>query len=333
MGKRPGQFQLMVPFLQAVEQLGIEREPLFSRFERRRKAQVQDGAAGKMDLVLMLEAATELAGDPGFAIRIGETINLLGTGSFGFAMMSSATVRDTLNLMLGYQKVLAPGPHWEAHPQQGGIMVRMNMKRGSGEQLRMATELVHSINIRHGRLLSNTRMAGVEIEVNYPRPCHAGTYLESLSLPLAYDREYSQVWIPESVLAMQLNPPDPAVNALFLQQCEEILNGMEAAESITAKVRQLLVVSTAGFPDSATVAQQMNMSERTLRRRLQGESTSFRAVLDDVRNVLAQRYLAETGLEVIDIAHLVGYSEPENFYRAFVRWNGVTPAQYRRWQG
>ena len=333
MGSHQNQFQLMEPFLEAVEQLGIERKQLFSRFQQRREAQAQGGASGKFDFVLMLETAAELAGDPGFAIRIGQAINLLGTGSFGFALMSSATFRDSLNLMLGYQKVLAPGPHWEAHPRQDGVMVRMNMKRGSAEQLRMATELVHSINIRHGRLLSNSQMGEIEIEVNYPRPSHSGTDLESLSLPLAYDSEYSQMWMPESVLSSPVNSANPAVNALFLQQCEEILNGMEAADDTTVAVRQLLVQSTEGLPDIATVAKQMNISERTLRRRLKEESTSFRAVLDDVRNRVARRYLDETGLEVVVIASLLGYSEPENFYRAFARWNGMTPAEYRRRQG
>ena len=74
----------------------------------------------------------------------------------------------------------------------------------------------------------------------------------------------------------------------------------------------------------------MNISERTLRRRLKEESTSFRAVLDDVRNRVARRYLDDTGLEIVVIASLLGYSEPENFYRAFSRWNGMTPAEYRR---
>ena len=178
MGSRQNQYQVMVPFLDALEQLGIEPEELFSGFQKRRDTQGEEVASGRTDFVLMLETAAELAGDPGFAIRIGQTINLCGTGSFGFALMSCNTFRDTLNLMLGFQKVLSPGPHWETHPRQDGVMVRMNMKRGSAEQQRMATELVHSINIRHGRLLSNSQMAEIEIEVNYPKPGHSGTHLE-----------------------------------------------------------------------------------------------------------------------------------------------------------
>ncbi len=74
----------------------------------------------------------------------------------------------------------------------------------------------------------------------------------------------------------------------------------------------------------------MHVSERTLRRRLGAESTTFRATAEEVRDLLAREYLIETELTVADIAHLLGYSETVNFRRAFVRWNGVTPGAYRQ---
>ena len=72
------------------------------------------------------------------------------------------------------------------------------------------------------------------------------------------------------------------------------------------------------------------MSERTLRRKLKNESVSFRALFDEVRDLLAIEYLTKTTLTVADIAHLLSYSETVNFRRAFVRWNGMTPSEYRQ---
>ncbi len=74
------------------------------------------------------------------------------------------------------------------------------------------------------------------------------------------------------------------------------------------------------------------MSQRTLRRRLNAESTSFRATLDEIRDLLAREYLTDTQLTVADIAHVLDYSETVNFRRAFVRLNGVTPSDYRQQQ-
>ena len=83
----------------------------------------------------------------------------------------------------------------------------------------------------------------------------------------------------------------------------------------------------------AQVAEGLHVSERTLRRRLEDESTSFRTTFEEVRDLLAREYLARTELTVAEIAHLLDYSETVNFRRAFVRWNGLTPSQYRQQQG
>ena len=78
------------------------------------------------------------------------------------------------------------------------------------------------------------------------------------------------------------------------------------------------------------VASMLHVSESTLRRRLKDESTNFRAICDEVRNVLACQYLCTTKLTVSEIANLLDYAETVSFRRAFVRWNGTTPSQYRQ---
>lgn len=67
-----------------------------------------------------------------------------------------------------------------------------------------------------------------------------------------------------------------------------------------------------------------------MRRRLEAESASFRAIVEEVRDLLAREYLTATELTVAEIAHLPDYSVTVNFRRAFVRWNGVTPSEYRK---
>ena len=117
---------------------------------------------------------------------------------------------------------------------------------------------------------------------------------------------------------------------MFHQQCEELLRGLNSVEKTTSAVRQVLIQSAGDFFDIAEVAESLNMSERTLRRHLEAESTSFRSICDEIRNLLSKEYLVATELTVADIAHLLNYAETVNFRRAFVRWNGVTPSEYRQ---
>jgi AraC-like DNA-binding protein len=85
-----------------------------------------------------------------------------------------------------------------------------------------------------------------------------------------------------------------------------------------------------GDPSVESVARRMHMSPRTLHRRLQEAETSYRVVVDDLRQDLALRYLAEDRLAIAEAAYLLGFSEASAFHRSFKRWTGRTPADYRR---
>ena len=119
---------------------------------------------------------------------------------------------------------------------------------------------------------------------------------------------------------------------MFHQQCEEMLRSLTTGKKITTEVRRLLLQSAGDFLDISQIAEHLNMSERTLRRKLKTESVSFRALFEEVGDLLATEYLTKTDLTIADIAHLLSYSETVNFRRAFVRWNGITPSEYRQRQ-
>lgn len=77
------------------------------------------------------------------------------------------------------------------------------------------------------------------------------------------------------------------------------------------------------------VAQALHLSQRTLQRRLQEEGTSYQQLLDDTRRDMADQYLQQPGLTLLEVAYLLGFADPSNFFRAFRRWFGCTPNEYR----
>ena len=85
-----------------------------------------------------------------------------------------------------------------------------------------------------------------------------------------------------------------------------------------------------GQPSLESVAERLGMNERVLRSRLTEAGTSFNQVLADYRCVLAKRLLARTDESIADVVYLTGFSEPSTFYRAFKRWTGLTPIEYRQ---
>jgi len=150
-----------------------------------------------------------------------------------------------------------------------------------------------------------------------------------LNAEVTFGAQHNQLFLSGHVLDTPVKTANSSEHVVFHQQCEEMLRGLNSVESTSIAVRQLLIQSAGDFLDIAQVAENLHVSERTLRRRLKAELTSFRSTFEEIRNMLAREYLLKTELTVADIAHLLGYSETVNFRRAFVRWNGVAPSQYR----
>ena len=319
--------------LQRLQEDGVSPEQLVAELARRGIKATPNTVAviSGVEALVLLETALDLSDDPCLMISLGQQLGIASFGSFGFALMSCANVRESVRLMLRYGQVLIQ-PGWAVHEQEGGLWLRAKITVGTAVQQQLFAELVFSNLSTVGRSLYGSkveRAEGVEIHLSYARPAHSACYKRAFNTPITFDCEHNQLFLPAQVLDTTVRTANRTQHVLFQQQCEELLRGLVSALETTAAVRQLLIESAGDFLDIAGVASRLHVSERTLRRRLEAESTSFRSVLDEIRDLLAREYLAKTELTVADIAHLLDYAETVSFRRAFTRWNGVTPNGYR----
>lgn len=278
----------------------------------------------------LLETAVTMSGDPAIAIRIGEDIDLAAYGTYGFAIMSSADMGAALDIFLRYGQSFILSSSWRRSEYEDGLILRLEQNTGTHYQQMLLTELCFSHLHGNSQLLIAKPAEGVRVHLNYPRPKHFEVYEESWAHSIEFDQEHSQIFLPNHWLRQRVRTGDPTTNVLFSQQCEEIVSGMTEVEEISAVVRRLLIRSAGRFLSISEVAGQLNVTERTLRRRLAAEGTDFRTIFEDLKNTLAQNYLRKTSLSVVEIADLLNYAEATNFHRAFQRWNSTTPADYRR---
>lgn len=311
-----------------LEKVQVTPDQLLARSRVRGYPASGQAVVAGVDSLVLLETAVELSGDPCLAIRLGQGIGIASYGAFGFALMSCANLRESTALVLRYGKVFFE-PNWESHAHDGGLLLRLNLTVGTPAQQRLVYELCFSQFSFVGSSLYRGQIEGVEIHFSFPRPPHSACYEPAFNATVKFNCERSQLLLPAQALDTPVRTANPSEHVVFHQQCEEMLRGLKSAEKTTAAVRRLLVQSAGDFLDIANVAERLHMSERTLRRRLEAESTSFRATVEEIRDLLAREYLAKTALTVADIAHLLDYAETVNFRRAFVRWNGVTPSQWR----
>ena len=128
-----------------------------------------------------------------------------------------------------------------------------------------------------------------------------------------------------------LGGPSPDLSRFILSvMCSGEYLARFSESRVTHKARQVLCrLLPQGEPKRDVVAQALHLSQRTLQRRLQEEGTSFQALLDDTRRELAEQYLAQPAMTLLQIAYLLGFADPSNFFRAFRRWFDATPGEYR----
>lgn len=316
--------------LAELEEAGVSAEKLFSLYQKRGgQASVSgDAKFSGIDALILLEAAVDLTGDSRLPLRLGQRVGIDSYGTFGFALMSCANLRESIELLLRYGKVFFE-PGWESHDHNGGLFLRMNLTRGTPVQQQIVADLCFSQFSFIGSSLHRGRLDGVLVHFTFPKPAHSNSYQSVLHGKATFDAEYNQFFLPGDVLDIPVKTANVSDHVVFHQQCEEMLLGLANAEKTTADVRRVLIQSAGDFPGIAEVAETLCMSERTLRRRLKSESSNFRETFEDLRDLLAKEYLSKTELTVAEIAHLLDYSETVNFRRAFVRWNKVTPSEYR----
>jgi AraC-like DNA-binding protein len=133
-----------------------------------------------------------------------------------------------------------------------------------------------------------------------------------------------------SLLDQPLASADPASLRLLSEECDRRLRSLWSRAGLVDRVARLVIRSEGGLRSLEEVASALGVSERTLRRRLTEEHTSFAALRDGALRERASLLLKEHDLSVDQVARRLGYSNIGNFIRAFRRWTGQTPARFQK---
>jgi AraC-like DNA-binding protein len=323
------QQDLFNQLLSLITKAGITQEQLLHQARINGLSASDSSIFSSIEAVILLSTAAELINDPYLGIRLGQQVGIDSYGTFGFAIMSCANLRESIELLLRYGKVFFK-PHWESENHNGGLWLWHNLTKGTPAQQRLIAELSFSQMSLIGNSLYRSRLKGAELQLIYSEPPDSAYYQSLFDIKVIFGAERNQLFLPEHILDTPVKTANVSDHVVFHQQCEGMLRSLTTGEKVTTEVRRLLLQSAGDFLDISKIAEHLNMSERTLRRKLNTESVSFRVLFDEVRDLLAKEYLTKTNLTVADIAHLLSYSETVNFRRAFVRWNGMTPSKYRQ---
>lgn len=269
-----------------------------------------------------------LAKDPTLGMELGLRTPVTSHGFLGYGVMSCSNLREAIELAARFVRLRTVLMTFRLYEDGDEAVVEANANYPPGLLRQFVYESLLLSLARAGGFITGTSLDQGEIHVDYPEPHYYQDIRHRLP-PMRFNRPANQLRFPREFLDKPLVMADPVAARLALDQLEREMAMLESQQDILAKVRAILSHQPGHYPDLETVAEKLFMSSRTLKRRLQQHQASFQQLLDEIRRRDAVRLLENSRLTVEQIAQHLGYSDPANFTRAFRKWTGATPSQYR----
>jgi AraC-like DNA-binding protein len=324
---------LLAMHLEAARAFGLDADDLAKRAGiREGDVRDHDGRVPFEQFVRLWELINDTPGAEGIGFWLGKAIDVRGLGVVGYAMQHAPDVRTAFGCLERFRKLVndVVSPKIEETADQV-IFRRTEPPRIARLAALAVAAPVGTITLL--RQLTNTRdtkSLAIEAAFQHAPPPNADEYERVLGCPVHFNAAEIRLVLPRAVFDLPLARPDAALFEYLERHAAKLQERLQEHPTTSARVRELAVAAVrAGEPEQVELARQLGMSERTLQRRLKDEGTTFAALVDEVRTDLAKMYLADEKLAIYEVAFLLGYSEPSAFNRAFKRWLGKTPSEYR----
>jgi AraC-like DNA-binding protein len=261
------------------------------------------------------------------AFNLGSKLHTSSHGTIGILLLSSPNVQCMLEQFVKYAAYSLPFgliSHGESESHIILILGDVLPAQHHDFYYETAAASIH----KSMEDIIGTSIAEARVYFPYS-PKHSDAYIEHFHHPVYFSSSRFEYHIPKDILLTPL----PSYNQDLYQYtailCEQRTIQPEKSNVITEKVRSFLLSSHTKNWTLIEIAEKLNMSERSLYRKLKLENSSYKSIYDDVRKSLTKNYLTETDLSINQITELLGFDDPSNFRRVFKRWFSMSPSQYR----
>lgn len=312
-----------------IESYGHDPTPLFKAQNIDiRKISDPNARASKAALTAVWVSAAKLIDDPGFGLRSAEFLHPSHLGALGYAWLASTSLRTALNRLSRYAHVIAD--NIEVDLDEKGDRIRVTI-RESDVIARMvwASDSSLAIVTTLCRMNYGAALNPISVDFQHAEPRETGKYFALFRCPVSFSRDADCITLRSDVVDKRLASANPQLAQLSDQVIMQTL-GRLGKERIVPRVKSIIIEQLpSGNVSDEKVAVELNMSTRALQRKLQRKETTFKQLLTETRQELADKYIRNNQLSLTEISFMLGFSEISSFSRAFKRWTGESPSDYR----
>lgn len=293
-------------------------------------ADPQTSVSGRQEMRIVRNLMAAVDDATPLAVEAGMRYHLTTHGVWGFALSSCPTVRSAIEVGLRYVDLTFAFSEMSLVTTDEHARLLLDPSDLPLDVRRFFVEREMASITNLGRQVTSNPVPLGLVHFAHPAPETLEPYRAFVPSPV-FDADSNFIELDRDTLDLPLPQADPYAAAATQEQCRQLLAQRRARSGLSGGVRDRLVQEPGHMPDLEAVAAELHMSSRTLRRRLAGEGTSYRSLVDEVRERLAEELLATGALSVAEIGRRLGYADTPSFTAAFKRWKDQTsPRTYAR---
>ena len=277
-------------------------------------------------------AIREVSGDPGIGLKLGSDERPEYYSPIAIAALFTRSFRDALNRIARYKRLT--GPQEIRIVERGKeCAVEFVWLRAESAEPPTLVDMCFAWTVTIGRRGTGCTISPLRVELRRPE-ANRRVYEDHFRCPVKFGARHNKLFFRVEDISQPFVTHNPDLLELVAPQLEAELQQQLGDESLKEQAKAILKKVLAGQrPRLEDVAVELRVSARTLQRRLLEEGITFHNLVEEARREMAQHYLRQSSLELTDTAYLLGYEDPNSFIRAFHKWEGTSPGEWRSTHG
>ncbi len=266
---------------------------------------------------------------PEIGLLVGNHSSILDLGAAGRLQLATPNIRSILARSLEYRPILQPHLKWTIDFRGNELVHVIEDDAPLGDLRQFLIERFCAVLMLHGTELLGSDFHANRIKFSFPAPSYKDAFTALFQCPIEFNQPVTEIYTDLAHVDQPLDSHDPMVEDALKELCVSLTQKLQGESDITSKVKLMLKEKAGFYPNLEQIAENLNMSSRTLRRHLSEQNTSYQKLLNQTRQDVAEESLKNSGQTVQQIAELCGFSDAQNFSQAFKRWTGKTPSEFR----
>lgn len=276
---------------------------------------------------LFWQAAVDLSGDPCIGLHLGESMPVYKGQILEYLLLSSPTFGEGLKRVLSYQRLISDAMHGQITDSPTPFLTNYFSKHKYLTP-HLAEAMVVSL-IRFLQSVSDDRFKPTKICFTHDALADITEYERVFQCPVEFNDKQFKLYFEPEILSYRSPYAEPELLTMHMQSANQHMELLEKRDLIIEVRNQVGALLESGDISLESISQQLDMSPRQLRHQLNLAGTSLQRIINQYRKSLSRQLLSQTDETIAEIVYLTGFSEPSTFYRAFKRWEGMTPIEYR----